>query len=134
MTQAKDDETFVGYCRVWRHYLQGWLSWNDASFERFVAEQGTSPSGVLFHEEPWYWVFPYLIDTDGHELPCDDNLSPDLLWQKFYWQELHRAIYRDVAFHDWTANDDEWAEAKSRAEELLSRFGFRLAIVGTHHA
>ena len=134
MTQAKDDETFRDDCRIWRHYLQGWLGWDDASFERFIEEQGMSPSGVLFHEEPWYWVFPYLVDTDGHNLPYHDDLSTPLQWQRFYWQELHRAIYRDVTFRDWTASDEEWAEAKARAERLLSRFGFRLAIADAYEA
>ena len=126
-TIAKHDPTFPQYVAIWRKYLQGWLNWDNERFNEFVNDRGSVPSGVIFHEDAFYYVLPLLADRELIEPPIDfyGNKS----WASFGWTQLYSAIYRDGGqFDDYTATDEEWDAAKQRAEKLLVSIGTRLAV------
>ena len=122
----EDEATFIQFVGVWRHYLQGWLRWNDEKFGDFVKEHRCTPTGVLFHEHAHYWVLPLLADRTVVQPPVDfyGNRS----WASFGWNQLLGAIDCDNEFDEYNASDDEWLAARKRAEAVLAEYGTRLAI------
>lgn len=99
---------------------------SDCDFDAFVDDIGSTSAGVIFHEEPWYHVFNYLTDRGDVPLPFPDAPNDFFRMEWFNYRCLHRAIYRDVEFQDWNADDDAWKMAHDRATAELKKHGFRL--------
>ena len=123
---ARDADGFAGYVAIWHRYLVDWCRMSADDFSEFVDELGSTSAGVVLHEEPWYHVLNLITDSGNAPHPFPNAPNDFLGWEWFNYRCLHRAIYRDVKFDDWTAEDEQWTQARARAVAELEKHGLRL--------
>ena len=118
------------YFPVWRAVLIGWLGWDSARFDAWVAgwhDDMADENSLFYHEDEWYYILPLLVpDELGDRLVRQhtSGMYNDLahLWHA----ELDRAIRGFPHMPSVGTPDFDWKAAKDRASAVLQSYGYEL--------
>lgn len=118
------------YLPVWRAVLIGWLRWDSARFDAWLAgwhDDMADDDSIFYHEDEWYYIFPLLVpDELGDRLANQrtKRMYNDLahLWH----EELDRAIRGVPHMPSVGTPEFDWDAAKCRASAVLKTYGYDL--------
>lgn len=132
--QCEQNEDYIA---IWRRYLVDWCRMPQEDFVALCNDLLETPNDVLRHEEPFYYIYAFLIDTCGKLWPPAQLIPTGVeVFNRSEWFAfgiLRKAILHEGAFDEWSASDDQWNAAKSRADTILATYGFRLVDYSKKH-
>lgn len=119
------------YIPTWRKVLVGWLGWDDARFDAWVAgwhDDLVDENSLFYHEDEWYYILPLLVP---------DELSTQLANRKtkqmfndlahLHFEELDRAIRGRPELPAVDTPGFDWDAARDRASAVLQTYGYDLS-------